>query len=195
MAQAGFDVVAVEPLDHMRAVLAEIVGRDRALAGTAEAIPLGDAAVDAVTMADSFHWFEERPAIEELRRVLRPGGGVAVLWTVPVWGAGKVAWATELGELVGSIRPEHPVFSGRGAEAPFAEAGGFATVRRVEVDAEQETDRAGVLAYVASISWVGTLPAAERSEFLARVEELLERHEVSRMRHPVHTELFVTHLL
>src|SRR3712207_6132097 len=44
--EAGFDVVAVEPNAALRA--------PDALEGTAEAIPLGDASVDAVTVGDAW---------------------------------------------------------------------------------------------------------------------------------------------
>ena len=68
-------VVAVEPDDEMRGR----IGGD-ARAGTAESVPLPDAAVDAVFVGDAFHWFEPEPALAEIVRVLRPGGGLALLW-------------------------------------------------------------------------------------------------------------------
>lgn len=77
---SGASVVAVEPLDEMRAELERAVPGVRALAGSAEAIPLPDASVDAVTLAQAFHWFRFPQALEELRRVLRPGGALALLW-------------------------------------------------------------------------------------------------------------------
>jgi SAM-dependent methyltransferase len=197
LVDAGFDVVAVEPLDDMRAVLAEKIGPERSLAGTAEAIPLPDDSVDAVTMADSFHWFDEQPAIEEIRRVLRPGGGAAVLWTAPGWHGDGFEWAHELGEMVAKMRADHPMasYGSRGAVEPFAEAGGFAPVRSVGVDAARESDREAILSYVASWSWVGSLPETERSQVLEQADALLRRHGVTRLRHAIHTELFLTQLL
>lgn len=76
----GLAVVAVEPGDEMRGVLERVVPEVEALFGTAEAIPLPDGAVDAVTVGQAFHWFEPEQAFSELRRVLRPGGGFALLW-------------------------------------------------------------------------------------------------------------------
>src|SRR5438034_5680498 len=49
------------------------------LAGTAEAIPLPDASVDAVFVGEAFHWFDAGRAVPEIERVLRPGGGVALM--------------------------------------------------------------------------------------------------------------------
>lgn len=69
------DVVAVEPDERMRAL------HGSALAGSAEAIPLEDVSVDAVFVGEAFHWFDKRPAIGEIARVLRPGGGLAIVST------------------------------------------------------------------------------------------------------------------
>ncbi|WCB93939.1 hypothetical protein DSM104299_02665 [Baekduia alba] len=75
---AGLDVVAVEPLDGMRArLVAELPGVE-ALAGTAEALPLSDASVDAIAVGDAFHWFDSALAAPELARVIRPGGVLAI---------------------------------------------------------------------------------------------------------------------
>jgi ubiquinone/menaquinone biosynthesis C-methylase UbiE len=68
-------VIAVEPDTGMRA----FVGGD-ARAGSAEAIPLADASVDAVFVGDAFPWFDAPRALAEIERVLRPGGGFALLW-------------------------------------------------------------------------------------------------------------------
>lgn len=74
------DVVAVEPGDEMRAVLQRELPQVGALAGRAEEIPLPDASVDAVAVGQAFHWFETGRALHEMHRVLRPGGGFALLW-------------------------------------------------------------------------------------------------------------------
>src|SRR6516225_8472395 len=53
----GMDVIAVEPQPPLRGILATSIGEERVRAGFAEAIPLEDASVAAVTVADAFHWF------------------------------------------------------------------------------------------------------------------------------------------
>ena len=68
------DVVAVEPDDRMRDVLAAEVPGARALAGTGEAVPLADDSVDAVIASTSWHWMDPGPTLAEMARILVPGG-------------------------------------------------------------------------------------------------------------------------
>jgi SAM-dependent methyltransferase len=77
------DVIAVEPDDRMRAVLAEAVPSARALAGRGESMPLPDASADAVIASTSWHWMDLIPTLTEVARVLVPGGVLGVLWTGP----------------------------------------------------------------------------------------------------------------
>jgi SAM-dependent methyltransferase len=54
----GLDVVAVEPSAGMREQLARAVPDVTVLAGTAEDIPLPDGSVDAVLVAQAWHWVD-----------------------------------------------------------------------------------------------------------------------------------------
>lgn len=76
LAKRFADVVAVEPDSDMRALIAD----GEVLAGSAEAIPMADASVDAVFVGEAFHWFDARLAVAEIARVLRPLGGIAIIW-------------------------------------------------------------------------------------------------------------------
>src|SRR5690242_20185242 len=72
-------VVAVEPLDGMRAILERVLPEVQSLRGRAEEIALADASVDAVFAGQAFHWFANTAAVAEIARVLRPGGVLALV--------------------------------------------------------------------------------------------------------------------
>src|SRR5690349_17254359 len=152
----GFDVVAVEPIESLRAILIDIVGAERVLDGVAEKIPLPDASVAAITVADAFHWFDQARALEEMSRVLVPGGGVALLTTIPDFGAAP--WGHELGTLIAEARTEHPYFDGPPWQETLAATPGWATPRLLRVTAPQPFSPAQLVDYVHSFSWVGAMP-------------------------------------
>jgi SAM-dependent methyltransferase len=76
----GANLIAVEPVAAMRAKLHEQLPQVPVLAGVAEALPLADKSVDAVVVAQAFHWFDARRAMAEIARVVRPGGHLALIW-------------------------------------------------------------------------------------------------------------------
>lgn len=82
LAPLGARLVAVEPIPEMRAELERALPEVDACEGAAEAIPLADASVDAVACAQAFHWFRHDEALAEIHRVLRPGGGLGLVWNV-----------------------------------------------------------------------------------------------------------------
>jgi SAM-dependent methyltransferase len=90
------EVVAVEPDDRMRAVLAESVPAARAVAGRGESIPLPDASADAAMASSSWHWMDLVPTLLEVGRVLVPGGTLAAVWSGPDPDTGLIAQARAL---------------------------------------------------------------------------------------------------
>jgi len=170
-AGGGLEVLAVEPQAEMREMLARAVGAERALDGLAERIPLPDRSLDAVTVADAFHWFDRRAALREIARVLRPGGGLAVIATAPDWSG--VAWAHALGTLITRERPAHPHFD----EPPWQETvradALWEDPREARVVGTQPASTERVAAYVASMSWVAAMAPERRAGLLERVRALV----------------------
>jgi SAM-dependent methyltransferase len=74
-------VIAVEPDQRMRAVLAARTPAAQVLAGRGEAIPVPDATADAVLISSAWHWMDPELAIREVARVLRVRGRLGVIWT------------------------------------------------------------------------------------------------------------------
>ena len=79
----GNPVYAAEPNDAMRAVAEQTLAdfpNFHGSNGRAEATGLPDASIDLVVAGQAFHWFEPLATRTEFRRILRPGGWVALIW-------------------------------------------------------------------------------------------------------------------
>ena len=169
---AGLEVVAVEPQPELRERLAQTVGAERTRDGLAEAIPLADGSVAAVTVADAIHWFDHATALPEIARVLGDGGGFAVLTTVPDWRG--ASWGDEVGRLLADLRPAHPHFDGTPWEQLVRESSRFEEPREVRVTWSREATPERMIAHVASMSWIAALDEPERAATLSRVAALIE---------------------
>jgi SAM-dependent methyltransferase len=169
---AGLDVVAVEPQAPLRAILAGAIGADRVHEGVAEAIPLPDASVAAVTVADGFHWFDQAVALAEISRVLRPGGGLAILDTVPDWG--HASWAHEVGTLLSGLRPAHPHFDGPPWQTAVRNAEGWREPWEIEVTFTSRASPDRVIDHLTSMSWIAALASGERAKRLEQVRQIID---------------------
>ncbi len=78
----GLEVDSVEPDARMLAVLRRKSPAARRHLSHSTRIPVEDAALDAVLVADAWHWFEPEPTIKEVRRVLKAGGWLGIVWNV-----------------------------------------------------------------------------------------------------------------
>lgn len=180
-------VVAVEPGREMLAELERAVPEAEALLGAAERIPLPDDSVDAVACGQSFHWFRREEAVPEIRRVLRAGGGLGLIWNLrdPDDELQKEL-TLALEPLVPPGRPALPTSS-----AAFVEAFGFRDVARGAFAFDQELDADGVVQRLATISFVASADAAEKTELERRVRELVAARG-ARVTLRYRTEVYVT---
>jgi SAM-dependent methyltransferase len=187
----GFDVTAIEPQSRLREILAASVGAERVLDGLAEEIPLPNASVAAVTVADAFHWFDQVAALREIRRVLIAGGGLAVLRIVPDWSG--ASWAHEVGTLIAELRPEHPQFEGPRWQDTADAEGCWTAPRELQLTMLQAASPEGVLDYIASMSWMAALPEDRRTETIGRLGELIAAGDTP-AELPVHVIVGLTRL-
>jgi SAM-dependent methyltransferase len=77
---SGAEVVAVEPLDAMRAELSRALPDIDVRPGRGEELPFEAASLDAIVVAQAFHWFDAPTAVDEAARTLRNGGGLGLIW-------------------------------------------------------------------------------------------------------------------
>ena len=137
------------------------------LAGTGEQIPLADGTVDVVIVAQAWHWVDPERAVPEVARVLVPGGRLALLWNRRVE---DEEWVADLSTIIGSRGTP-------GSGRHFPEIGPpFGPVERHSVDWVYRLSRAEMIDWVASRSYVITLPDERRHDVLGQVLDLLDRH-------------------
>jgi SAM-dependent methyltransferase len=166
LAATGARVIAVEPLEAMRAAIGPAV---EAVAGTAEAVPLTDGSAEVVTVGQAFHWFDGDAALAEIHRILRPGGSLALVWNVrrpeePIHAAIEELIAPHCDDV-----PRHRTVAWRDA---FARSDLFGPLEEMRFSHEQQLDAEGLAAQVGSISAIAALSKEERAELLGRVRAL-----------------------
>jgi SAM-dependent methyltransferase len=165
---AGHRVTAVEPLDEMRAILSSQLPAARALAGSAEQLPLADASIDAVAVGSAFHWFDEGAALAEISRVLRPAGLLGLLGN-----AFDVSspWVACVREILGPPAIERP--GHWPSVVDLRER--FADVEDREFPHEQRIDRAGLRDLASSRSRLALMDEDQRASVLAGLDRLWEQ--------------------
>ena len=162
----GHRVVAVEPLDEMRAQLEAAVPGSHAVEGRAEAMPLPDGAADVVASAQAFHWFDHDDALPEIARVLHRGGRLALVWNSR---DDRDPWMARLSAIIGneSIQESDVV-------PILDESGLFRWVETKRFSFEQILDRDGLLDLVLSRSYLAKLPPEDREPVLDAVGALYD---------------------
>ena len=167
----GVRVIAVEPGDAMRAELERAVPSAVALRGSAEAIPLGDDTVDAITVGQAFHWFRHDEAIPELHRVLRRGEAVALVWNSRDHDA---PLHQEVGALIAPFvpadRPPSEHWQLALEESPL-----FGALERQRFPFSQTLDADALAERIASVSFVAAAPAKARQQLDAELRALAAR--------------------
>jgi SAM-dependent methyltransferase len=181
-------VIAVEPseamLDVLRGKLPEV---EPILAG-AESIPLPDSSVDAVTVAQAFHWFDRGPACIEIARVLVPGGTLGLLWN---HSDPDCAWDRAC------HRVAHPAVAEKDAttESAAEDLPGFTFDRRAEIAWTESITRADYIARWLTVSSFLVADDETRARMVAQLEAILDAdpqtagHE--RFDLPMLTDVFV----
>jgi SAM-dependent methyltransferase len=146
-------------------------------------MPLGNASVDAVVCAQSFHWFASRAALDEIHRVLKPGGRLGLVWNLR---DARVPWVAKLDAIVNRYEGDAPRYYTGAWRNAFPHEG-FGPLVDTHFSLGHTGSPEDVIVHrVRSTSFIASLPEAARAEIDAAVRKLIEsqpelsgKHEVT----------------
>jgi len=166
----GSTVVAVEPVPAMLAQLANLHPGVEARQGSAECIPLADSSVDAVVCAQSFHWFANLNALSEIRRILKTGGVLGLIWNVR---DESVAWVAALRAILDPHEGDAPRYYTQMWRRVFPAAGFGPLSEKHFPHSHTGSPEHVIVDRVRSTSFIAALPAMERDRVSERVRKLI----------------------
>jgi len=187
LVERGSWVAAVEPVDAMRAILAATVPDAHPCAGLAEALPFGESVFDAVTVGQAFHWFDSEGARDDIRRVLKHRGVLALLWNVR---DERDPLQSALTALMEPYRRATPSHRGGPWRAAFDDTSGFDPLERSSFPMEQRVDPDALVDRVLSVSFMAALDDDERAEVERRVRAVADGRDEIIL--PYRTDVFLT---
>ncbi len=163
-------LVAVEPMPEMRDVLQETLPEIEVLDGTAEQIPLPDASVGAVVVAQAFHWFDPEPALAEIARVLEPGGRLGLVWHTPDT---SDPLQRAFRGIVERNRHGAPIHVAGDAARYFEHQTLFREIATLDLPEAYELDADGLAVLARSTSHVAALPEDARERAIDEIRALV----------------------
>ena len=170
----GASVIAVEPLGDMRDRIAQTAPRAVPFDGTAEAMALRDGSIDAITVAQAFHWFDGPRALAEFHRVLRPGGGLGLIWNER---DRDTAWVAAFDRIIEAVDPQRPDHALGHWRAAFETTLLFTPLEHATVPYAQTLALpAGLLGRMATVSSVAALDPEARERVFEQARELVRTH-------------------
>jgi SAM-dependent methyltransferase len=190
LAGAGAQLIAVEPVAAMGERLRAKLPGVPLLAGVAEAMPFAGGSLDAVMVAQAFHWFDPGRALAELSRVIRVGGRLGLIWNVRDRGVG---WVDEIWSVMDRVE-RHAPWQDHGRDRSRGSPGRpDGSLRRTEPDLTSVADcswsgwtrasfshvhvgtRADVVDRLRSVSHIAVLPPERQRLVLDEIREILGR--------------------
>lgn len=166
----GATMTAVEPVAAMRRLLVAQNPDARALEGTAEAIPLPDASADALVCAQSFHWFATARSMAEIRRVLKPGGVLGLIWNVR---DESVDWVKAITRIITPYEGDAPRYYSGEWRGCFP-ADGFGPLRATRfLWRHSGPPEVVIVDRTCSTSFVAALPDAGRAHVAVELRKLV----------------------
>jgi SAM-dependent methyltransferase len=181
---SGASLLAVEPVAGMREAFVQVLPAVPVVAGAAEALPFAGVSLDAVTVAQAFHWFDRDRAFAELHRVLRPGGRLGIIWNAR---DRTVPWVDAAWSIMDRVEKEAPWRDHENwRESAFGARAGFGPIHEATFHHQQSLTHEGLIERFRGVSHVASLPPREQTAVLDQVRDLVEHHPDTRGRDRLH---------
>jgi SAM-dependent methyltransferase len=176
----GANVLAAEPVAGMRRSFVTAVPSVPIVAAVAESLPVAGGSVDAITVAQAFHWFDADRAFEEFRRALRPGGRAGLIWNARDRSSD---WVNEVWSIMDRVEKRAPWRDHEHwRDSALGERHGFGPIRSATFRQQQVIEPGGVVERIASVSHVAVLEPEDRERVLDEVRAVLSGHPDTRGR-------------
>ena len=152
------------------------------MAGVAEALPFAAASLDAVVVAQAFHWFDAERALAELARVVRAGGRLGLIWNARDRGLGWVDAVFSVVDRVEKAAPWRECIDGttRAERSEVVATGQWSEWVKAIFHHVQSCSHEDVVDRVRSVSHVAVLPADRQQAVLEEVRSILREHPETR---------------
>ena len=171
--QTGAEVIAVEPVRPMLDELRRSYPSACAKEGNATHIPLKDESADALFCAQAFHWFATTETMNEIKRVLKPGGVFGLIWNIRDEATG---WVAALSRIMRPYEKDAPRFYAGHWRSVFP-AEGFGDLQEATFEHAHRGDFESVVVdRVLSVSFIASLPQSARDEISGQVRRLVNAY-------------------
>lgn len=166
-------VLAVEPVGGMRKKFASLYPDIKILIGSAEKIPIDDHSVDAVVVAQAFHWFDGPKALQEIHRVLKPKGKLGLIWNAR---DESMKWVSQMTRIIDPHEGGAPRYKSMNWKKAFDSTTLFSKLNLQHFKYIQIGDVETIVDRVGSISFISALSKDDQSRVLNQVRELVITH-------------------
>ncbi len=186
---ANCDVTVVEPMATMRELLRRRMPELKILDAVAEAVPQPPASFDFIFAATAFHWFDPEETYSEMLRLLRPGGGVGLVWTT--WSQENLPeWYLAIRKLIVPFEGSAPRYKHMKWRVPFDLGNEFQVLQFERFEVARVMTMTEICERMLSISYISALPELVFQALRREMEEILKeytlRGQVFRMPEEIH---------
>lgn len=172
------NVIAIEPVPAMLEQLKAILPNTRAILGTGEVIPLPAHSCDFILIANAFHWFATEKALQEFVRVLKPNGGLGLIWNLD--GVFTSNWGKTIDSWLDEIEGDTPQYKTGQWRHVLENSSLFSALCEETFSSSRTTNRDEVIQRVMSISFVAALEESKRRSLQSKIEHQLATHAETR---------------